>query len=286
MPIAKLTDRAVILAAGPEAESLLQNIITPDLSALSAGEAMPGALLTPQGKVLFDFLISRTGDNGLRLECRRDVAQDFLKRLMLYKLRAKVELSVQEQDVTVSWGADLRETASAPDAVRDRRLPEDLHVFRAYGKADAGESDVEKWHQLRIAQGVAESGSDYALGDAFPHDILFDQNDGVGLKKGCYVGQEVVSRMHHRGTARRRLMIVHGEGPLPPTGSAVTADGRPIGALGTVSGEDALAIVRVDRAGEAVDAGAPVLAADVPITLRPPPYAKFTLAGSVQGEAG
>lgn len=285
MPTVQLTDRATVLATGPDAESLLQNVITPDLSALSAGEARPGALLTPQGKILFDFLISRT-DAGLRLECRRDIAHDFLKRLMLYRLRAKVELSLEEKDVTVSWGVASPRIEDDPNTVVDRRFPEELKVLRRYADASPGDTDLEEWTRLRIAQGIAESGSDYELGDAFPHDILFDQNNGVGLRKGCYVGQEVVSRMQHRGTARRRLVIVNAEAPLPPPGSAVTADGRSIGTLGTVSGEEGLAIIRIDRAGEAMDAGSPILAGDVPLTLRLPAYAKFPLTGSAEGEAG
>ena len=125
---------------------------------------------------------------------------------------------------------------------------------------------------------MAESGSDYAMGEAFPHDILFDQNGGVGLKKGCYVGQEVVSRMHHRGTARRRLVIAKAESPLPPAGTEVTAAGRTIGALGTVAGREGLALLRIDRAAEAAKDGVPVLAGDVALMLSVPAYANFTIS--------
>src|SRR4051812_26275929 len=88
MPFASLEDRAVIAVSGPDAEHFLQNILTTDLDTLAPDTAKPGALLSPQGKILFDFLISRDGENGFRLECRTDVAGDFLRRLMLYKLRA------------------------------------------------------------------------------------------------------------------------------------------------------------------------------------------------------
>ncbi len=86
------------------------------------------------------------------------------------------------------------------------------------------------------AQGVPEGGRDYAFGEAFPHEALFDQLNGVDFAKGCYVGQEVVSRMEHRGTARKRIVPVEGDAPLPASGTSIEADGVPIGTLGSVSG--------------------------------------------------
>ncbi|MFC6490163.1 YgfZ/GcvT domain-containing protein, partial [Nitratireductor sp. GCM10026969] len=239
MPTVQIADRAVIRVAGPEAESFLQNILTPDLTALGTDEARPGALLTPQGKILFDFLISRTGSDGFLLECGSETAQDFLKRLMLYKLRAKADVSLQEQEpVVVSWESDSASSHADSGGIRDCRFPETVNVRRHYGGEMQAEASLDDWERLRIAHGVAESGSDYALGEAFPHDVLLDQNGGVGLRKGCYVGQEVVSRMHHRGTARRRLVIVRGEDPLPAPGKELTAEGRALGKLGTVQGAD------------------------------------------------
>ncbi|WP_163271597.1 YgfZ/GcvT domain-containing protein [Chelativorans alearense] len=283
MPTAQIANRAVVLVAGPDAEPLLQNIVTPDLSALEAGEARPGALLTPQGKILFDFLISRAGAGSFRLDCRSDTAPDFLKRLMLYRLRAKAGISLEEQSlVHVSWQTDSPASQDDPTTVTDHRFPE--RVIRHYGEGARADTPGEAWHRLRVMHGIAESGSDYALGDAFPHDILFDQNGGVGLKKGCFVGQEVVSRMQHRGTARRRLVIVHGEAPLPASGTDLTADGRALGTLGTVCGSDGLAILRVDKASSARRAGMPILAGDVPVALAVPAYAAFTLDGGGEAE--
>jgi folate-binding Fe-S cluster repair protein YgfZ len=107
MPTARLDDRAIVSVSGPDAEHFLQNIVTADLDTLKAGEAKPSALLTPQGKILFDFLISRNGPDAFRLECRADIADGFIRRLTLYKLRAKVEISKQDESlVAVSWGTD------------------------------------------------------------------------------------------------------------------------------------------------------------------------------------
>ncbi|MDX8469278.1 folate-binding protein YgfZ [Mesorhizobium sp. VK23B] len=285
MPFAQLKDRALISVSGPDAEHFLQNILTTDLDALGAGEAKPGALLSPQGKILFDFLISRAGDNGFRLECRADIADDFIRRLMLYRLRAKAEIAKQDQAfVTVAWGDDS--TASPSDsigadssgadstALADARF-RDVAVRRVYGGA-AHDGDAGAWHALRIANGIAESGSDYQLGDAFPHDVLLDETGGVGFKKGCYVGQEVVSRMQHRGTARRRVLIATAEIPLPPSGTELTVNGRTVGTLGSVSGGRGLAIARIDRVKAAFDAGEKIVAGDVPVALAIPAWAKFT----------
>ncbi|MEP6566126.1 MAG: folate-binding protein YgfZ [Mesorhizobium sp.] len=282
MPFALLRDRALISVSGPDAEHFLQNILTTDLDVLRAGEAKPGALLTPQGKILFDFLISRAGDNAFRLECRAEVADDFVRRLMLYKLRAKVEIARTDQGlVTVAWGDDS--TASQTDStdVADARFV-DAAVRRSYsGGAESG--DPAAWQAVRIAHGIAESGTDYQLGDAFPHDVLLDETGGVGFKKGCYVGQEVVSRMQHRGTARRRVLIVQGESPLPAPGTELTVAGRPVGTLGSTAGTTGLAIARIDRVKAALDAGQPVMAGDVSVSLAIPAWAKFAFPQEAAG---
>lgn len=276
MPFALLKDRALISVSGQDAEHFLQNILTTDLDALGAGEAKPGALLSPQGKILFDFLISRAGENGFRLECRTDIADDFVRRLMLYRLRAKAEIAKQDQAlVTVAWGDDSTASLANSTSLADTRFRE-VEVRRTYDGAVQDSGDAGAWQALRIANGIAESGSDYQLGDAFPHDVLLDETGGVGFKKGCYVGQEVVSRMQHRGTARRRVLVATAEGSLPATGTELTVAGRPVGTLGSVSGGRGLAIARIDRVKAALDARDPIMAGDVPVTLAIPGWAKFS----------
>lgn len=274
MPFAQLKDRALVSVSGPDAEHFLQNILTTDLDILAPGEAKPGALLTPQGKILFDFLISRTGENAFWLECRADISDDFIRRLTLYKLRAKVEIAKSDQAfVTVAWGHESTPSQSDSTAAADTRFPKGA-VTRSYGETDE-RSDLAAWQAFRIAGGIAESGSDYQLGDAFPHDVLLDETGGVGFKKGCYVGQEVVSRMQHRGTARRRVLIVSADGSLPAPGTELTVEGRPVGTLGSTAGTIGLAIARIDRVKAALDPGQPIMAGDVPVTLAIPGWAKF-----------
>ena len=283
MPTAMLANRSVIIVEGPDAEHFLQNILTTDLDQLGQGEMKPGALLSPQGKILFDFLISRSGDDGFRLDCRSELADDFVKRLTLYKLRAKAQISKQDQtDTAVAWGdesggSQSDSTADGIDWLVDRRFPASAQVLRSYGSSANADPSEQDWTRLRIAHGIAESGDDYAAGDAFPHDVLLDLSGGVGFGKGCYIGQEVVSRMQHRGTARRRVMLVQAERELPEGGTHLRVNDRPIGTLGSATGAIGLAIVRIDRVKDALDAGQPITAGDVAVTLSIPEWAGYTL---------
>jgi len=282
MPTATLADRAIIDVSGPDAEHFLQNILTLDLDALGDRAARPGALLAPQGKIMFDFLVSRSGENALRLECRADIADDFVRRLTLYRLRAKAEISKQDHpDIAVSWQDDS--AASQSDStVRDSRFLSP--VFRHYGAAPVADASEADWHAFRIANGVAESGPDYALSDAFPHDVLLDLMGGVGFKKGCFIGQEVVSRMQHRGTARRRVLLVSAASDLPAPGTDLVSGGKLVGTLGSVSGTAGIAIARIDRVKAALDAGAEITAGGIAITPAIPGWAGFTYPEAASAE--
>lgn len=275
MPSAFLPDRAFVRITGADAEHFLQNLITTDLGGFGAEEARPGALLTPQGKILFDFLISRDGD-GFLIDIRSDQLEAFVKRMTMYKLRAAVTIeTLPETGAMVSWG-------EAGDGVADHRFAlAGTEVRRKPGHTgEAGGRDG--YDALRILHGVPESGADYALQDAFPHDVLFDKSGGVSFRKGCYVGQEVVSRMQHRSTARRRTVIVSADALLPVAGTDLTTGGKTIGTLGTVAGERGLAVIRIDKAGEAMAAGEPILAGDVPVTVALPGWSGLTFPSAAE----
>lgn len=276
MPTAQLGERAAILIEGKEAEHFLQNILTNDLDQLQKDEARPGALLSPQGKILFDFLISRYGEDGFLLDCPSEQADDFIRRLMLYRLRTKVDISIAKQMlVFVSWDNDSTSSHDDSGWLTDMRFANG--VLRRYGEAIKTDAAPEDFARLRIAHGIAESGADFPPSDAFPHDVLLDQNGGISFQKGCYIGQEVVSRMQHRGTARRRVMIVSADSDLPETGTAILLGERSIGTLGGVNGHDGLAIVRIDRVSAALDAGETITAGGVALSLAIPSWAKYTL---------
>ncbi|MBO0129245.1 CAF17-like 4Fe-4S cluster assembly/insertion protein YgfZ [Agrobacterium burrii] len=266
MPSAFLADRRLIRVSGTGAEEFLNNLITADVENLAEGEARASALLTPQGKILFDFLITRDGTDYL-VETGAAEQDALLRRLTMYKLRAPIDLKAEATEgVSIFWDEN------APEAgVRDGRFVKaGVDVFRVPGASATG--DAAAYDALRVEHGIAESGRDYALQDAFPHDVLMDVNDGVSFKKGCFVGQEVVSRMKHRGTARRRVVTVSAEGPLPATGTEITANGKPVGTLGTVCGNTALAIVRIDRIADALASGTPLLAENVTVTVALPAW--------------
>ncbi|MFK0335852.1 YgfZ/GcvT domain-containing protein [Agrobacterium deltaense] len=266
MPSALLADRRLIRVSGTGAEEFLNNLITADVENLPEGEARAAALLTPQGKILFDFLIWRDGGDYL-IETGVAEQDALLRRLTMYKLRAPVDLKAETvEGVSVFWNE------TAPTAgIRDGRFGKaGIDLYRIRGVSASG--NVAAYDALRIEHGIAESSRDYALQDAFPHDVLMDVNDGVSFKKGCFVGQEVVSRMKHRGTARRRVVTVSAEGALPASGTEITADGKPVGTLGTVCGNRALAIVRIDRIADAFASGTPLLAETVPLTVALPAW--------------
>ncbi len=240
--IAVLARRGVVAVGGPDAEKFLNDLVTADISRAGPGQAVFAGLLTPQGKILFDFIVIRDGDRFL-FDLPRALAADFAKRLGFYKLRAKVtveDVSAGTRVLAV-WGPEgvhHIDGIAAPDprlAALGWRViaPADQPPVLA-GFAEAREADYDAH---RIPLGIPEGGIDFTFGDAFPHDTDMDQLAGVDFGKGCYIGQEVVSRMEHRGTARRRFVIAEGAGPLPAAGTEVTAGGKSIGTLGSSVGD-------------------------------------------------
>ena len=289
-----LADRAVLSIAGPEAESFLQNIVTTDMARVTAGDAGFGALLSPQGKILADFFVFAV-PGGYLVDLPRSEFASFVKRMTLYRLRAMVEIAslADSHTVLVAWGGDA--APSIPEAAAlaaDPRQPGLGHrAILAAGPAITipghAERPPEEWQANRIAAGVPEGGRDFAFGEAFPHDALMDDLGGLDFRKGCYVGQEIVSRMQHRGTARRRFVMVTSanDQPLPAAGTPVEAGGKAIGALGSSAGGRGIALLRLDRARLALDAGATLTAAGMPLAVALPPFASFDWpAGGTEDE--
>jgi folate-binding protein YgfZ len=126
---------------------------------------------------------------------------------------------------------------------------------------------------------VPRGGADFAYSDAFPHEADMDQLHGVDFDKGCYVGQEVVSRMEHRGSARSRVVPVATDGPAPDRGVPVMAGGKQVGLTGSSHGHLALALLRLDRVAEADAAGHALEAGGIGIRLRKPQWARFAFPG-------
>jgi len=276
---ALISDRAVVRVSGAAASSFLQGLITNDIDKAKPGGAIHAVLLTPQGKILFDFFLVPAAE-GFLLETAEAKAAELVQRLGFYRLRARVEIAEDPAfTVAAAWGGEPLLAAGAI-AFADPRLPALGHRILLPAGASLDNlgcalTSEDEYHAHRIALSVPEGGRDYAFGDAFPHEAMFDQLVGVDFNKGCFVGQEVVSRMEHRGTARKRVVGVEGEGPLPPPGTDITAGGASIGTLGSVSGNSGLALLRLDRAEEAKAAGLPLRAGEVTVCLRIPAWARL-----------
>jgi folate-binding protein YgfZ len=276
-----LEGRAVLRVAGPDARKFLQGLITNDIAKAEGGRAVHAGLLSPQGKILFDFFVVPDSDS-LLIDVARDKAEELLKRLGFYRLRARVEITLEPSlAVAAAWG-DVPKAPEGAIIYPDPRLAGLGFRLLVPAGADAAALGCEPaseadYHVLRIKLGVPEGGRDYPFGDTFPHEALFDALNGVDFAKGCYVGQEVVSRMEHRGTARKRIVRVDGDAPLPEPGTAIEVDGVPIGTLGSVSGTSGLAMVRLDRAEQALGAGKALTAGGVKLALRRPAFAHFAV---------
>lgn len=283
--IAVLEDRGVVSVVGPDAEKLLAGIVTNDVGALADGQAGYAALLSPQGKILFDFLIVKR-DGAFLLETPRERAGDLVKRLSMYKLRADVQIRDVSEDfvVAAAWGGEAEANVGAY-AFSDPRLAElgarllvpAKDADQALASLHGERAPSDAYHVHRIAVGVPEGGRDFVLGDTFPHEALLDQLHGVSFTKGCFVGQEVVSRMQHRTTVRKRVVPVVGERELPADAPPVLAGEVEIGRLCSVAGSRGLALLRIDRAGEAQRDGVTLTAGSVPITVELPAFATFRI---------
>jgi folate-binding protein YgfZ len=259
---AHLDDRALLTVSGEAATEFLQNLVTCDVEKLETDATTFGALLTPQGKILFEFLVTKT-TNGFFLDCRADMRDDLLKRLMFYRLRAAVDLAPERADVFVIWDDDA---GTDPRSAKLGR--------RVYSEPIPTNASSEDWHAIRISAGVPELGMDFDASSVFPHEAMMDQYEtaGVDFAKGCYVGQEVVSRMQHRSTTRSRFVHVSGEKTLPAMGSEIAAQEKKIGTMGSAVKNKGLALVRLDRAAAARDLGAKITCDDIALDLQLPEF--------------
>jgi hypothetical protein len=295
---ATLADRSVLAIAGAEARSFLQGLITNDVEKVSPSRAVYAALLTPQGKILFDFFVAAHGERYL-LDCAASRKAELHKRLMFYRLRAAVTIEDASDgfDVAVAWGDAANfglgiepgaglEIAGGIAYVDPRTAAMGVRAIVPGGAARLAEAwglaaaDAGAYHRHRIALGLADSDADIGSGELFPHETNLDQLNGVDFKKGCYVGQEVVSRTEHRSSARKRIVPVTFEGDAPPSGTSVDAQGKSVGTVLSGSGPQAVALVRLDRLESARAAGAGLAAGGHVLHLRQPPWARFDVPGA------
>lgn len=282
MQSAFLPDRGVVRITGEEAAKFLQGLVTCDVEHMVPGEARFGALLTPQGKIVADFLVLAAPDaigGGFVIDAPRALVPDLVKKLGFYRLRAKVAIEDQsgQLGVTAFWGCE-----AAPEvgglAARDPRHPALGWRMVAPLPLEVV-SDASAYDAHRIRLGIPEGGRDFIYGDAFPHEADMDQLAGVDFRKGCYVGQEVVSRMQHRGTARTRVVPVSFPDFPPMEGLDVTAGDKTLGVMGSAAEGRGLAKLRLDRVADALAAGEAITAGGIALTPIKPDWARFDWPG-------
>jgi folate-binding protein YgfZ len=267
-----LTDRGVVEVAGPDTVKFLHGILTNDVKSLKPGEARYAALLTPQGKIIVDFLafaVDAADGRVILLDCPSALVGDLVDRLTKYKLRANITIADRSAELaSVAFPEagdkpDIDALALAPDPRSTLLGWRALATREGAEKAAAAGSEI--YEARRIAAGVPAGGLDFAYGDAFPHEANMDRLAGVDFKKGCFIGQEVVSRMKHRGTVRKRVTPFHAEGPAPAPGTPVIAGDVEIGVTGSRYGEEGLALIRLDKLEDAKAGGVKPLAGGVPL---------------------
>jgi tRNA-modifying protein YgfZ len=295
MQAALLSDRGVVKVVGDDARKFLNGLITADMGKVAPGAPGFAALLTPQGKIIVDFIVAEVepGDGGgFLLDCPRVLAGTLVEKLNFYRLRAKViaeDLS-ETLGILAAWGGSggVEYGLCYPDP----RLPSlGLRVMLPPYLADAAATDLRAqlvpasaYEAHRIALGVPRGGFDFTYGDAFPHETDMDQLNGVDFAKGCYVGQEVVSRVEHRSIARSRVVPVTFDEFAPEPGTPVTAGEKPVGTMGSSAAGRGLALLRLDRVEDALTAGLPVLAGGIPIQPVKPDWARFDFPAAKAAE--
>ncbi|MBU6373614.1 MAG: folate-binding protein [Alphaproteobacteria bacterium] len=294
--MAHVYDPALLRVSGPDAGGFLDNLLTRDVGGLAPGGVAYAGLLTPQGKVIADMMVWRDRDEAFLIETAPDRLAALAQRLRLYKLRARLEIA----DVSAAWrgaalidpAAPLADLGPAALAARDPRPPvaaarallpaaDAAALAKRLGPATSRES-VRAW---RLALGVPDLAEDTAPEELFALEALFEELGGVDFHKGCFVGQENVSRMKRRATTRRKLCRIAYDGEAPAFGATVEAGGSPLGDVRTSAGGFALAALRLDRALEAAEKGASPTADGRPIRIAPPDWLLMPAVGGRGGEA-
>jgi hypothetical protein len=296
MKAALLPDRGVVKVAGLDSRKFLNGLVTADLAKMAPGRPRFAALLTPQGKIIADFIIAEAepqDGGGFFLDTPRALARTLTDRLNFYKLRANIMVEDLSETLGVMaiWeGQDNSERADTEYGLcyADPRLPAlgtrcmlPPHLANE-AAADLGSElvDASSYEAHRLALGVPRGGIDFIYGDAFPHESNMDQLHGVDFDKGCFVGQEVVSRIEHRAIARTRVVPVSFDGPPPEAGAPVMAGDRSVGRMGSGMGGRGLATLRLDRVEEALASGTSLVAGGIKLEPRKISWARFAIPGT------
>jgi folate-binding protein YgfZ len=297
MKASLLPDRSIVKFAGDDARAFLNSLFTANFTTLTANESRYSALLTAQGKLIVDAFVSEAPaekGEGFYFDTPKSQFQIFLAKMKGYNLRKKyvVEDLSDKLGIMAVW--DGTATASKYPCHTDPRLPAlGQRIMLPPGEAAAAAAEIgaelvpqDAFEAHRIALGVPRGDLDFVYGDAFPHEADMDQLHGIDFKKGCFVGQEVVQRMERRNTARTRVVPVTFDGAAPSVGAEVTAAEKSVGTIGSTVDGRGLALLRLDRAEDALAAGHALKAGDVTLHLVKPDWVQFPFPGESKPEAG
>lgn len=244
-----LENRAVLSIKGAERADFLQNLITQDITRCTQDAPQAGILLTPQGKLAFDFLI-KISDAGYLLDCDSAIAEAFLKKLSMYKLRRDIDITRHDAVVRVIWSDEPN--AKLPQLegfFQDPRLAR--LGLRSIGDAGADPCDInaasaQAWHHFRMSLGVPEGSTEMPVGTVFPLEFGFGYLHAIDFQKGCFVGQEVTSRVHRKGSLRKHLHPAKFGTRVPPAGTPIMHDTRTVGEIVASHDNQALILLRTD----------------------------------------
>ena len=292
MRAALLPERGVVKVVGEDARKFLNGLLTADIAKVTPARPAYAALLTPQGKIMVDMIVAEApaeDGGGFFLDCPGALCPNLVERLNFYKLRAKViaedlsevlgVMAVWEGVGDTEYGLCYADPRLSELGMRCM-LPPHL-AAEAAADLSATPTDARDYEAHRIALGAPRGGLDFYYNDAFPHEADMDQLNGVDFEKGCYVGQEVVSRVEHRGTARKRVVPVAFEDFAAEVGVVVKAGDTDIGVMGTSVGGSGrgLAMLRLDRVADALAAGTPLISGGMVLRAVKPAWARFAWPG-------
>ena len=260
-----LEDRAVLEISGPDSRDFLQNIVTNDMRKALADRALYSALLTPQGKFLADFFVVLAGEDRFLLDCRADLGEAIAASLRRYVLRADVEIGGLSPDLAVAALLDPHEML-APGAMIEafdgllfadprhaglggRLIAAKIGLPERLAAAAYAPGTAKDYLQRRLELGIGEGGVDLLVNDDYPIEGGLIELGGLDLKKGCFVGQEVASRMKRKSGVRKKLCPLRCDGPVLAAGAPVYLGDVPVGEVRSAMPGRALALIRFDRLG-------------------------------------
>ena len=278
-----LDDRGVILVEGADTEAFLQGLVTNDVARLGPDNALYAGLLTPQGKYLHDFFLSRLGAT-VAIDCERARMADLMRRLTLYRLRAKVSLEDATDRYAVAaifgTGTPRIETASVHvdprlEALGWRALMPRDDAAAELARAGMTVGAAADYDLMRLRLGVPDGSRDILVEKSFLLEANFEELNGVDFDKGCYVGQENTTRQKRRGAVRKRLMRVDIDGAAPPPDAAITLADKPAGTMRSSGGGTGIALLRLEYVARARESGEPLRASEARLTPVKPDWARY-----------